>query len=185
MPFMWRLTLIVAVAILCAAPARSQTVSPGTYRFRLCEAVCSTDSMTVIARGVLVLFPDSVGISDSVRISGTEASRAAARHLLRGVTAPNACFRVDARRESVRGRELYLGIISNGLSRWGVRNDSISVLMYASPDAFFRLIGTPSDSASIRGIGMQLHCCGDGWAPFGVLIAERTGPPRVGDCAPE
>ena len=172
-------------ALLAAITANHvQTVTPGTYDFRVCADACSTPGAREIARGVLVLFADSAALSESIRASGLLVENRIFRFSASAESA-NACFKVHSREGYVGDREFYLGIIPRSVTRWRISNDSASIQMYRSPDAAYHFTWVASGEMrdSIVGIGVQHDCCGPKAGPFGIFIARRRGAPDARHCA--
>lgn len=92
----------------------------------------------------------------------------------------NACFRFFFREPSVRGQELFAGIIEEGFTRWAIVDGEFTVGLYQSPDGHFTVFGTVEDGR-IVGVGAQAHGT-DPRPPDRAFLAERLGPPDASRC---
>jgi hypothetical protein len=167
-----------------AHPAAAQEIVPGTYRFWLCADPCSPpDSARAVARGIIVLFGDALEQQQRTgleRLEGMERippGQPAAQR--------NACFLVTQRSDTVRGEELFFGIIPASATRWTSRTPSeSSMLVYQSPDAFYEL----RFKANERGFEGQGWSAGwqidVDWHQNTSIVAERRGPPDADACRP-
>lgn len=165
-----RSLLLLTLSALATACASSRSAHPmaGTYSVWLCAAECAVrDTANAPVAGYLVLsessFPPKSFSNASLRESLFLRSKNAV---------PNACFRLEQRERN----KLLAGIIPAGVTTWSVRGDTASVLLYASPDAFFTLHAIVKEGY-LLGFGRE-----SGF--IGASFDERTGPAhgvRIGD----
>lgn len=172
----WR-TLILAASLIrvAADTAAAQSSASGTFEFWICRGACrSSDAPSVFARGVLVLFPDSIS-RDSV------PNRRSAQ-----VTggAPNACFVFLNQRRT--DAESYAGIETRAVTGWTLtQGDSLALSLYRSPDAFYT-IRLGKAAGGFFGAG---HSSGAGAADIRVpddsVGLRRTGSASYAACQQE
>ena len=95
------------------------------------------------------------------------------------VTEPaTACFSLEQR---VRGSSMA-GIIPRGATRWTQRGDTVSLLLYASPDASYRLTAVVRGNR-LEGLGRGSGFVGTAFSePGGDVHGVRIGPADVRWC---
>src|SRR5512145_1303175 len=157
MLLMPRLFLILsALAPAAVGTARGQGVPQlpeGTYALRFCFPTCD-DSTSVIGEGTFVFVHGDIR-KLMTRRDANSLSGELNFLLLGDESPPNACFQVTAQRR-VAGREYYVGITRASLTIvTALPHDSVSVGLYASPDAFFAAILTADSSGTMNGVGRQ------------------------------
>ena len=166
--------LLICIGLIPPSQVCAQV--EGTYRFVVCEGECiSTDSIGPLASGEIVLFPDSTFV-DGIPIEALETLRRRSTFLLYRQPGLNACFRFNGR----ESREVFAGIIQEGLTHWGLTDGEISFALYRSPDGHFTVYGTV-ENGRILGRGAQAH----GMAPPPLdraFLADRLGPPDASRC---
>lgn len=161
------LLTLFALSTACASSRSAQPMA-GTYSVWLCAAECAArDTANAAVAGYLVLSESSFPPES---FSNAILGKSLFLRSRNGV--PNACFRLE-RRGNIK---LLAGIIPAGVTTWSVRGDTVSVLLYASPDAFFTL------NAIVK--GGYLLGFGRASGFIGNSFDERTGPAhgvRIGD----
>jgi len=170
---------ILAAAFLyaCALHAQRPSRLAGTYALRICASDCSAnDSSENLNAGFIVL---------SDRPLDLKHIPFAARFRIRDVRddsirdqPANACFSLAKKRPA----KVMAGIIPNAVTRWSVSHDTVDVLLYASPDAFYSLRGMLVKDTLI-GVGTESGYIGGFFNnPAGTIQAVRTGPPDISKC---
>jgi hypothetical protein len=174
--------MFLALGYAGAATAQTERRLPeGTYTLKFCYPSCE-DSTSVVGTGTLVYVDGDIrhrmtrALADSL---GGDVN-----FLLLGRKArPNACFQVSAQR-TVAGQEYYVGIIRASLTVVrALPNDSVSIGIYASPDAFFDAVVSTDSSGVLDGVGHQSNWDGSK-APVTRVTGRRTGPPDPRECVP-
>jgi len=178
--------MLLGSATACGNPRVGPTPSTaqpaaGTYAIRICSSPCDPARPdSALAEGHLVLeeqayTPEEVSsVQREYGGSGAFLYRAAGGE-------PNACFGLSRRRRS----RSYAGLKRAGLTRWrGFEgSDTVSILLYSSPDADYlttlrvrgrELIG---GGESIGGRGPEEPA-----APRDSVYARRIGPVDRGVC---
>ena len=172
------ITMPAALASVAFASERGAAQVPGTYRLSICTNRCSAADSGVV-RGFLVLFPDSVALSN-VPPAARDSLVRPSWLLLRGLPVATACFALPAGPTHVDGRELYAGIIRRGLTVWEQVGTGIRVRVYQSPDAAYTLDGSMT-GLEYTGRGEQQNCCG-GANPMTFFRAVRIREPDLAAC---
>ena len=157
----------------------SQVPIDGTYALVICEESCElSDSSGAVVAGALVL-ADSATLAQ--QLSASEWQALADRGLYvarRRFGAVNACFTLQRRRDT----DIYAGIVSSGLTVWErSSDDSITVPVYRSSDAGFRIVGTVVGSR-FEGRGAQSHAPDQPMHDVAFVMGVRTGPPDATHC---
>jgi hypothetical protein len=162
-----------ALAVQGAVP-----LPEGTYTLRFCYLTCD-DSTSVVGSGTLVHVRGDIrrqmtrGLADSL---GGDLN-----FLLMPGEVPNACFQVSGQRH-VGGQEFYVGIVRASLTTvttW--KQDSVSVGLYASPDASFHAVLWVDSSGVLHGVGHQSNWDGSK-APVTRVTGRRRGPANPREC---
>ena len=174
--------MLLALGYTGAATGQKDHPLPeGTYSLKFCYPTCD-DSTAVVGTGTLVHVHSDIrrlmtrGLADSLRGD--------LNFLLLGrKTPPNACFQANAQR-TVAGQEYYVGIISASLTVvTALPHDSVSIGLYASPDAFFAAVVSIDSLGGLDGVGHQRNWDGSK-APETRVIVRRTGKPDPRQCVP-
>jgi hypothetical protein len=174
--------MVIALAGPHAATGQREPRLPeGTYALTFCYPTCG-DSASVVGTGTLVYVRGDIrrqmtrGLADS--LSGQ------VNFLLLGPkTRPNACFQARAQRK-VAGQEYYVGIIPASLTVVSkLPHDSISVGLYASPDAFFDALLFADSLGVLSGVGRQRNWDGSE-GPGTPIVGRRLGSADPSACVP-
>ena len=178
--------LLAGVVIALANPhaatgQREPRLPEGTYALTFCYPTCG-DSGSVVGTGTLVYVHGDIrrqmtrGLADS--LSGR------VNFLLLGPnTRSNACFQASAQRR-VAGQEYYVGITSASLTVVNtLARDSISVGLYASPDAFFDALLSADSLGVLNGVGRQRNWDGSN-GPVTSIAGRRLGSANPRACVP-
>jgi hypothetical protein len=175
--------LMLSAVLLAVRPpgAAERRLPEGTYALTFCYPTCD-DSASVVGTATLVYVEGDIrrlmtrGLADSLRGD--------VNFLLEGrKTRPNACFQASAQR-NVANQEYYVGIIRASLTVVKtLPHDSISIGLYASPDAFFDAVVSVDSSGVMAGVGHQSNWDGSR-APVTRVAGRRIGPPDPRACVP-
>ena len=144
----------------------------GTYHLWLCERECTVaDSLGSIGEAMFVLSDEPMDAApEPLRWLRIEPEQA------------NACFVITRSIRSVRGEELFFGIVRRASTVWrGREGGTFSVQVYQSPDAFYQL-QWEGEGAMVRGEGWSSFVPGTPWHRNAFFVATRVGPPDVGAC---
>lgn len=175
---------IVAIPLLgsalCAPLGRAaQDTIAGTYEIRACAEPCDPLSNPGEVVGTLVL----AGTSFPLDGLPERAQRHLRQHeawLLAALEEhePNACFALT---RSSEASPSLLGSSPFGVTEWKVVNDTLSLLLWASPDAGYVVKFALNGSDLVgRGYswapGVEYHSTRD------VIVAFRRGPPALDPC---
>jgi len=175
-------TILLALGYSGAATPQGRYRLPeGTYALTFCYPACG-DSTSVVGTGILVYAQGDIrrrmtrGLADSL---GGDIN-----FLLLGKRKqPNACFQASAQRH-VAGREYYVGIIRASLTTvTTMPHDSVSIGLYASPDASFEAVVSFDSLGVLEGAGRQFNWDGSE-APVTRVAGRRIGPPDPRKCVP-
>ncbi|HYJ81047.1 MAG TPA: hypothetical protein VEW03_15650 [Longimicrobiaceae bacterium] len=166
-------------AALCVPLGRApQDTVAGTYEIRACAEPCDPRSSPEVV-GTLVLartpFPLE-GLPERVK----RYLRQHEEWLLVALedSEPNACFALTRSREAPPA---FLGASPVGVTEWEMENDTLSLLLFVTPDAGYvarfavdgpELIGRGYSYAP----GVAYHATRD------VIVASRRGPPALDQC---
>ncbi|WP_337171768.1 hypothetical protein [Gemmatimonas aurantiaca] len=171
-----RFVLALAIGLgLGRAPIQAQV--PGVYQLTICAGRC-TESDSGLVRGSLVLFRDAVHIDTIANRAYAPLSRDL--YLVRIAKSVNACFTLRRNQSRVNGQELYAGIIGRSFTTWTLDGSVTQVVLYRSPDASFRLVGT-LEGNTYSGTGHQSNWNG-GTGPQTFFRAVRVGDPDAAAC---
>jgi len=157
----------------------SQVPIDGTYALVICEESCElSDSSGAVVTGALVL-ADSAELAQQLSASEWRALADSGFYLAERRFGPvNACFALQRRRDT----DIYAGIVSSGLTVWErSSDDSITVPVYRSSDAGFRIVATVVGSR-FEGRGAQSHAPDQPMHDVAFVVGVRTGPPDATRC---
>jgi hypothetical protein len=144
-----RIRLIVASLAILAAPLEAQPTraAHGTYALWICPKGCArADTASAAVAGVLVLSQSPITL-DALPL---ELRRESALYLMPDHES-NACFNLKRRGDTISS---MAGIQPRAATKWSQRGDTITVLLYQSPDASFRLTAV-IDGNTLRGLGRE------------------------------
>ena len=170
----WLLTAVVA-ALIPPAAARPTAAADGTYAVWICPDGCGpADTAAAPVAGVLVLSPKPIPDAEL-----PAEVRRASMFLLSSTSAATACFRLTTRSAQ---RSTFAGSIPRGATTWTQHGDTVRVLLYASPDAFYTLTALVQDGRLV-GLGRESGFVGAAFDdPAGAARGLRTGPADVRQC---
>jgi len=150
---------VFVVSSACVPPRAMQPLA-GTYAVWLCDSACAvSDTAAAPVAGYLVL--SEAAIPPESFANGTLGK---SLFLRTNNPIPNACFTLEQRRRDA----LFAGIIPAAVTTWSRRGDSLSVLLYASPDAFYTLDAIVKDGY-LLGVGREAGF-------IGASFDEQRGP---------
>jgi hypothetical protein len=177
-----RTAILLIVGCPAAIAAQKAALPEGTYSLTFCYPTCR-DSSSVVGTGSFVYVNGDIRNRMPRRLAKSLGGDL--NFLLLGSDAPpNACFRASAQR-TVAGQEYYVGIIRASLTRvTTLANDSVSIGLYASPDAFFHAVVSVDSQGVLEGIGRQRNWDGSK-APLSHVTGRRTGEPDPAQCSPD
>src|SRR2546428_8049517 len=174
--------IVIALANPHAATGQRENRLPeGTYALTFCYPTCG-DSASVVGTGTLVYVHGDIRRQMSRGLADSLSSEV--NFLLLGrKTRPDACFQASAPRR-VAGQEYYVGIIPASLTVVStLPHDSISVGLYASPDAFFDALLSADSSGVLNGVGRQRNWDGSK-GPVTPIAGRRLGSAYPRACVP-
>jgi len=169
--------LCLGAAIVVAQGSEAPT--GGTYALVICEESCElSDSSDVVVTGTLVL-ADSATLAQQLSTSEWIALADHGLYLAQRRFGPvNACFTLQRRRDT----DIYAGMAPFGLAVWErSSNDSITVPVYRSSDAGFRIVATVVGSR-LEGRGAQSHAPDQPMHDVAIVVGLRIGPPDATRC---
>jgi hypothetical protein len=176
-----RISAITAVCVLGSVfcvllRADAQSLVPGTYELRACAQPCSPRVGLSEVVGTLVLAESPFAL-ERVPPAVRRRIQESAEWLLVALEdhEPNACFALG------RSRRSFLGASPVGVTEWRVANDTLSVLLWTSPDAGyvaqFALSGSPLIGRGYSWVpGIDYHATDE------LLLLSRRGPPDLDRC---
>jgi hypothetical protein len=163
-------SLAMAGILLAGEPA----VHPGVYDLLVCKGPCTSSSAAnVVARGVLVLAPETFGPESLSQLRSAHFERA---YSIGGD--PNGCFVLETTKEG----QSFAGLMEFGLTLWRVHAGKVRFELYQSPDAwYFATLAITGDE--LRGMGGSSGGAGsDADITPDELLARRVGQGDVQAC---
>lgn len=137
---MIKLIMLSVVFGFACARHRAETGPGGSFAIWICPGGCSvSDTASAAVTGYLVLSdaPLTLGLKP-LPVIGAE------------LQSPTACFQLTQREQGTS----LAGIIPVASTTWARMGDSLSVLLYGSPDATFTLTAIVKEGV-LRGVGRQ------------------------------
>jgi hypothetical protein len=163
-----------------AAQSATKLPASGTYEVRVCSTSCLPDVSQGRAIGEVVILDDYFSL-DILSQRARNYLANAEPYLMASLEGepPNGCFSL---RRPAENRSTFLGLAPVGVFRSRISGDTISVLLWASPDAGY--------VARLVQVGDSLVGHGYRWAPDAEydmsgesLSLRRIGPGVVDQCA--
>ena len=166
--------------VFCASlPADAQRSVPGTYELRACTEPCNPGVGASEVVGTLVLTESPFSL-ERVPSRVRRHLQESAEWLLVALEdhEPNACFALRRSREAPQS---FLGASPVGVTEWRVAKDTLSALLWTSPDAGYVAQFALSGSTLIgRGYswvpGVEYHATRE------LILLSRRGPPDLERC---
>jgi hypothetical protein len=177
--FPMRLTLILATTLVACVAPPADTPPPralhGTYAVWICAQGCAlADTASAPVAGFLVLNQLPLPLDGF-----SEEMLEESLFFLRPGETATACFHLMNR---VKGRSSLAGIQPRAATRWTQRGDTVRVLLFASPDAFYHLTAVVRDGRLV-GSGRESGFVGMEFDnPGGEVHGVRIGPADVRRC---
>jgi hypothetical protein len=159
--------------------ADAQSMVPGTYELRSCTEPCTPGSGPSEVVGTLVLAESPFSLErvpTSVRLRMQESGE----WLLTALEdhQPNACFTLARAHEAPRS---FLGASPVGVTEWRVANDTLSLLLWTSPDAGY-VAQFALGGSTLLGRGYSWVPGVDYHATRELILLSRRGPPVLDRC---
>ena len=178
---MYFLISLLFFAVAPQARPEGPAISPsGTYDILICKGSCRFNSSeNVLVRGLLVLEAQSFQPPDLPAVP--DLNRGPRDLFLRRAGATNACFVL----ETLERNRTYAGLIPVGFTQWWSEANTVSVELYASPDAGHNVTVTLT-AEGFQGTGSSRGAGGGAppnwWQPD-VVVGRRAGPSNRSICA--
>lgn len=163
-------------AVACQEAPLSARELAGTYQIRFCKSDCGArGSVASVATGILVL-ADSVISLAGLPPNAVRKYQYFFRWLNVGSQA-NACFVIDNLPRGVPDDERFAG-----LTAWSARKMPLGLVLYASPDAVFKLTLSFGHDGSVDGTAEYEQVGSRGRKDHFVVTGSRTRAPDLTRC---
>ena len=162
--------LLFLMASACGV-AKSNPDTSGTYELIVCKNACSFENpKTVIARGVVILFENSLSRTDVEKLDPFHFRE------------PNEGIRACFAGESSKGAESLAFGRKTGVTVWSLNDKTLSFFLFRSVDAGYSVDVQYSGNAfSGKGVSWGAGVAAPGYTPD-IVVGRRVGPPDIAAC---